>query len=137
MKTVFNAFVHPWLCDVMNHLTTRHYMAIFDDASMQFYTRATGWDMNSPDWHMTGWADVFHEINYLSEVNVGTAIHIDVAITAMGRSSVSTEYNMITTVTNTLAATMKAKTVFFDLEKRASRPLSDEMCSKLEQFSDA
>ena len=26
------AVVHPWLCDAMGHLTTRHYLGMFDDA---------------------------------------------------------------------------------------------------------
>ena len=34
----------------MGHLTTRHYMAMFDDASYVLLSEATGWSPNDPEW---------------------------------------------------------------------------------------
>jgi len=35
---------HPWLCDSMGHLTSRHYVAMFDDASYHFFRLVFGYD---------------------------------------------------------------------------------------------
>ena len=32
MIECYRGVVHPWLCDAMGHLTTRHYVGMFDDA---------------------------------------------------------------------------------------------------------
>ena len=33
MNLVQKSVAHPWMCDVLGHLTTRHYVAMFDDAA--------------------------------------------------------------------------------------------------------
>ena len=33
MMECYRGVVHPWLCDAMGHMTTRHDMAMFDDGS--------------------------------------------------------------------------------------------------------
>ena len=43
MIPVHTAVAHPWLCDIMGHMTTRHYTAIFDDASYLYFFRVFGW----------------------------------------------------------------------------------------------
>ena len=33
MVLVQKNVAHPWMCDVLGHMTTRHYVAMFDDAA--------------------------------------------------------------------------------------------------------
>ena len=33
MIPVQKSVAHPWMCDVLGHMTTRHYVAMFDDAA--------------------------------------------------------------------------------------------------------
>lgn len=43
MLPVYRGVVHPWLCDAMGHLTTRHYLAMFDDAIYHLYQQVFGY----------------------------------------------------------------------------------------------
>lgn len=117
--------VHPWHCDQMGHLTSRHYLGLFDDASHQlmatcgyFAARdvAGGW----------GWADVRHEIDYRGEAAAGTLIEIRARMTVLGRSSVCSELHMLDRLDGRQLATLRAKTVAFDLETRRAMQLPDD-----------
>ena len=44
MYLLYKGIVHPWLCDVMGHMNVRHYMGMFDDASLQLLVETTGWN---------------------------------------------------------------------------------------------
>lgn len=132
MKPLYFGIVHPWLCDVMGHLTTRHYMAMFDEASYQLLSISTGWSADSEAWKDKGWADIRHEINYKAELKVGSLIEISGQISNIGRSSLSLEYEMKSRTSGQLAATMDAKTVFFDLKNRCAIPVTDEIRGRIE-----
>lgn len=131
MRTLYKGVVHPWLCDAMGHLTTRHYMAMFDDASWQLLAEATGWSPDAPEFRGRGWADVRHEIDYRAELHAGALVRIEGRVTALGNTSLDTLYEMRCATTGTLAASMRAKTVFFDLETRRAIPLGDAMRSRI------
>ncbi len=131
MRIFHKGIVHPWSCDVMGHLTTRHYMSVFDEASFQMLSEYTGWLPNSPDWAGKGWADVRHEIEYLKELRVGTVFDVRGKVTDVGRTSLTAPYELRTKPDDDLAATMKATTVFFDLAKRTSLSISDEMRQRI------
>lgn len=127
MPTLFHGVVHPWLCDAMGHLTTRHYMAMFDDASWHLLARVTGWNPQDPEFRDRGWADVRHEIDYRAELRAGALVVIAGRLTRLGRTSLEALYEMRQAGTDTLAARMQARTVFFDLEARRAIPLTDAM----------
>jgi len=134
MSLLIKGVVHPWLCDAMGHLTTRHYMALFDDASLHLLAEATGWQADSDEWQGRGWADVHHEINYKNELQVGTLLEITGGITTIGNSSLTACYTMRHKATQAIAATMNAKTVFFDLTVRRSISLTDEMRAQMKGY---
>lgn len=116
--------VHPWMCDAMGHLTTRHYMAIFDDASYELF-RLIG-DRCADDLKADmGWADISHEIHYLAEFRVGTSYHVRGQVTALGRSSITVKMSLIDCATNEPGATLVGRTVRFDLSARKSTPIAD------------
>lgn len=114
--------VHPWHCDAMGHLTTRHYLGMFDDAGYHLFA-ALGYDPVQGKREHQGWADVSHQIDYRSELAAGALVRIEGRVTALGRASIGTAFRMIETGSERLCATLAGRTVCFDVEQRRSRPL--------------
>lgn len=112
--------VHPWLCDAMGHLTTRHYMGLFDDASYHLFAQF-GYEPRQAQTEGWGWADVRHEVEYLSELGVGALVRIEGRVTHVGRSSLALEYRMFDRADGRQCATLVARTVCFDLKARKSQ----------------
>ena len=134
MHNLYKGVVHPWLCDMMGHFTTRHYIAMFDDASYQLMAEAVGWDLSSEEWKGTGWADVRHEIDYVGELLASDLVEINGGIKKIGNSSLTTYFEMRNKLTGKLAATLTAKTVYFDLEARKSTPITDKMRERMAPY---
>jgi acyl-CoA thioester hydrolase len=111
---------HPWECDVQEHLTTRFYVAMFDDASYHFLHEVFG----DPGPGM-GWADVRHEIEYLAEVTAGDRLEVHAQLLRLGGKSLTVRYEMTNLVTDELAATLESTSVLFDLEAREAVPFSE------------
>ena len=129
-----HAVAHPWLCDAMGHLTTRNYVGMFDDAGYVLMHRATGWLGGDPAWSGCGWADLRNEIDYLDEVSAGTLLEISGTIAGHGKSSIEFVMSMRKAGSDRPAARLKGKSVFFDLEARRSRGLSQAMATRLAEF---
>ena len=49
MISVQKCVAHPWMCDVLGHLTTRFYVGMFDDASYHLLHAVFGWTGASDD----------------------------------------------------------------------------------------
>ena len=123
------AVVHPWLCDAMGHLTTRHYLGMFDDASYQLFL-TIGYDPKLAASEHWGWADVRHEIDYRSELAAGAVVRVIGRITALGRTSLAAEFSLFDRADGRLCAQLVARTVCFDLRARKARPLPDAVVAK-------
>ncbi|TPI48027.1 acyl-CoA thioesterase [Mesorhizobium sp. B2-9-1] len=131
MILLTRAVVQPWNCDMMGHMTTRFYVAFFDDAINILLGQATGWAPTTPEWADRGWADVRHEIDFVGEVASGVIVEIYGAVRTVGRTSVQTDYEMRRLHGGELAAKLAAKTVFFNLAERKSIPLTETMLQRL------
>jgi|SaaInl5LU_22_DNA_1037371.scaffolds.fasta_scaffold10384_2 acyl-CoA thioester hydrolase len=131
MHLLYKGVVHPWHCDVMGHLNTRHYLGMFDDASYQLLHEATGWSATGSDWQGRGFADVHNSIDYIGEMKAGELIEINGGISQIGNSSFTARYVMTNRLTGETAATMMAKLIYFDLVKRKSIPLTDQIKQKM------
>ena len=116
--------VHPWLCDAMGHLTTRNYVGFFDDASWHLLAEI-GYGAAAARVEQWGWADVRNEILYRAEVRAGALISGCSRVTALGVTSLTLESVLQDRETQSVAATMTAKLVCFDLGARSARPLPD------------
>ena len=133
MYLFYKGVVHPWHCDVMGHMNTRHYLSMFDDASYQLIHEATGWHAGSDEWRDRGWADVNNNIDYLAELYAGSLIEIEGGVSDIGNSSFTAQYLMRNRLTGELAAQMTAKIIYFDLTARKSMPLTDEIKQRIKQ----
>lgn len=132
MKLRYKGIVHPWFCDVMGHMATRHYMAMFDEASYQLIAESTGWNVNEEQWLRKGWADVRHEIEYKRELKSGTLVEIEGGVTKVGRTSLTINYVMRDKMADKIVAIMNATTVLYDLEKRCSMALTESIRNQIE-----
>lgn len=125
MIECYRGVVHPWLCDAMGHMTTRHYVAMFDDASYHLLA-AMGF---APD-HLrrgVGFADVRMTIQYRAELPTGTLVVVRGALVGLGARSMTARYEMASVHDGVLAAEMEAVSVQFDLGARRAMPLLPEI----------
>jgi acyl-CoA thioester hydrolase len=130
MLALYKGVVHPWLCDAMGHLTTRHYMAMFDDASYHLYHQVLGYTGPSGEYEGKGWADVKHVIEYKGEVAAGTLVEVRGELVKLGGKSLSARYELVNLATGEVAATMESITAYFDLAARKATPITDAMRAK-------
>lgn len=117
--------VHPWLCDAMGHFTTRHYYAMFDDASYALLAML-GYDPETLG-HSIGFADVKHTATFKSELKVGDIVQISGEVSRLGRSSIDMKFAMRNIRTGTVAAELVTTTVQFDLVTRGPTSILPEI----------
>lgn len=137
MTTPFRAVAHPWQCDVLGHLTTRFYVAIFDDASYHFLNDVFGWGGVVEAGHKRGWVDVSHQIQYRDEVAGGDPLEVTGTLTAIGNKSLSATYQMRNLRSGELSAVLEAVYVLFDLENRRGIVIDDDLRERAARFLDA
>ena len=107
MISVQRSVAHPWMCDVLGHLTTRHYVGMFDDAAYHFLYAVFGWTGASDDAGKMAWVDVRHLIEYRNEVAPGGLLEIHACLTRIGTKSMTARYEMKNLGSNAVAATME------------------------------
>ena len=86
---VYKGVSHPAMCDIMGHMTRRHYIAMFDDGSYHFLYEAFGWTGETAKSKNTGWADVRHVVGYQAEVASGDLLEITAQLVKVGNRSPS------------------------------------------------
>ncbi|MFC3051585.1 acyl-CoA thioesterase [Kordiimonas pumila] len=128
MMESYRGVVHPWLCDGMGHFTTRHYTAMFDDASYHL-AYACGVDLSSEN-RESGFVDVKLEMNFLSELRSGALVIVHSGILKLGRTSFTARHEMRNIKDMSLAATLDSVSVFFDLKARKAMPIDDTFRTK-------
>ena len=134
MFVVNKGIAQPWECDVMGHLTTRFYVAMFDDASYHALYELFGWTISAQESGKTGWADVRHVIEYKAEVSAGDILEIRAQLQKVGTKSFTMMYEMVNLAKNEVAATLESVCVYFDLEARSALALTDEMKQKAQLY---
>jgi acyl-CoA thioester hydrolase len=127
----FRGVVYPWHCDHQGHMTTMHYVGMFDAAfwhllSAQGFTRAYLAERK------TGFADVRDTIEYRAELPVGSPLAIESGLIKVGTTSVVSFNRMRETETGEIAATSEKVTVYFDLEARRKTPLPADLRAVME-----
>ena len=132
MLTVYQGVVHPWLCDAMGHLTTRNYLAMFDDSGYHMFFKVfraapVEGGENQSRQEGTGWADVRQVIEYKDELRAGEILEIRAELRKIGNKSITIFYEMYNVATGSLSATLESTSVYFDLVERKAIPLTDEM----------
>ena len=127
MISVHKGVAHPWQCDVLGHMTTRFYTAMFDDASYHFLHHLFGWTGATDDAGQLGWVDVRHTINYESEVRAGDLLEVRAELAKVGGKSVTISFEMINLGDKAVAATLESVVVLFDLSERRAVTIPDDL----------
>ena len=127
MILVQKGVAHPWMCDFIGHLTTRHYVAMFDDASYHLFYAVFGWAGASDADGKTGWVDVRHVIEYRAEVLAGDVLEVRAGLTKIGSKSITIFYEMTNLGKNETAATLECICALLDLQTRKSVKLSKQL----------
>lgn len=125
MIECYRGVVHPWLCDQMGHMTTRHYVAMFDDASYHLLA-AIGFTPGHLDAGI-GFADMRMTIDYRTEVRAGVLVVVRGCPVSLGRRSLVARYRMTALPDETPVADLEAASVQFDLRARRAIPLAPEI----------
>ncbi|MEM9385024.1 MAG: thioesterase family protein [Pseudomonadota bacterium] len=122
---------HPWQCDVMGHMTTRYYVAMFDDASYHLLHEVFGWTAGD---EQLGWADVKHIIEYQDEVGSGDLLEVRGRLERIGGKSITVSYTMHNLSRKSLAATLESTSVYFDLKARRAVRVPDQLRERASRF---
>ena len=136
MVLVQKNVAHPWMCDVLGHMTTRHYVAMFDDAAYHMLYSVFGWTGSSDDENRIAWADVQHTIDYKAEVSAGDLLEIEGKLTKIGNKSITISYEMKNLGKDEIAATLKVICVLFDLKTRQSVKISNDLKNLAAKYLD-
>ena len=123
---------HPWQCDVLGHLTTRFYVAMFDDASYHLLHALFGWTGASDHEGNLGWADVQHVINYEAEVAAGELLEVSAWVTKLGGKSMGVRYEMTNVGKQERAASLDCTMVLFDLKARKAVTIPNDLRAQAE-----
>jgi len=118
--------VYPWHCDHQGHMTTMHYVGMFDAAFWHLLS-ACGFTRDYLESHHAGFVDVRDTIEYQAEQAVGSLLMIESGMTKVGNTSVTGFHRMRNVETGDIAATSEKITVYFDLKARHKIPLPDEL----------
>ena len=133
MISVHKNIAHPWQCDILGHMTTRFYMAMFDDASYHFLHHLFGWNGARNETGELGWVDVRHTIDYKAEVDAGDLLEVRAELIKVGGKSMTVSYEMINLGSGKTAATLKGVMVLFDLKNRCGVTIPDDLRNNAQQ----
>lgn len=133
MVLAYKGVAHPWLSDVMGHMTTRHYVAMFDDASYHFLHEVFQWDAGAVADGL-GWADVRHVIEYKAEVSTGDILEVRAGLRRLGGKSITVMYEMTNLSKGELSATLESSCVLFDTHARKAVTLTDTMRERATKY---
>jgi acyl-CoA thioester hydrolase len=134
MICVHKGVAHLWQCDILGHLTTRFYVAMFDDASYHYLHTLFGWTGNTDAEGRLSWADVRHTINYKAEVMPGDLLEVRAGLVKIGGKSLTVAYEMIKLGNGEVAATLESVMVLFDRDERAAVTIPDTLRGMASQF---
>ncbi len=101
------AVAHPWLCDVIGHLNTRHYHGMFDDTLFVLLDEL-GYPAATAHGSGVAFVDVRNELEYRAEVVSGAVVRIQAYIEKIGTKSITAFFSMTTLDGAKIHATMRA-----------------------------
>ncbi|HEX3843028.1 MAG TPA: acyl-CoA thioesterase [Steroidobacteraceae bacterium] len=125
MQQVTSAVIHSWNCDAQEHLNTRHYVGIFDDANQILLDRIAGRSRDVAS--ALGWADVRNELDFMAEITAGTVVDVFAAIRRIGPKSLTIATELRRANSDDVCARMVAIITRFDLTARRAVTLSQPL----------
>lgn len=126
----YRGMVYPWQCDHQGHLTTMHYLGMFDQAGWHLLSRhGLGPEELAADGR--GYVDAKDTLEYVAELRAGALVAVESAFSRVGTSSIGLVHRMRNAATGALAARCEMIAVHFDLKARAKLPIPDDVRARL------
>lgn len=123
----YSGFIHGVDCDLMGHLNTARYAAIFDAASWRMFgSLGYRWSATA----VLGWADVRNVIDYYSEVSVDSEVYTLSLMSRVGQKSITLVHELWVKGQSSAAARFEAVVVQFDLRMRRAVAIAAEYRSQ-------
>lgn len=120
-------------CDLFGHMNIQFYNARISQAMCHMFY-LIGIDPDDVKGGRRGLAAVHQESRYLAELRAGDIIHMESAVTGSSEKSISFDHRLYNSETGALAFTNKMTSVYMDLERRKSVPLSDQIRRKITEI---
>ena len=89
----YRGMVYPWQCDHQGHLTTMHYLGMFDQAGWHLLNRH-GLGPEALADAGRGYVDAKDTIEYVAELRVGALVEVQSAFSRIGTSSIGLVHRM-------------------------------------------
>jgi acyl-CoA thioester hydrolase len=116
--------------DAMGHLNNVAYLRYLEFARQKYWLAMTG----SADFWDIDFVVAHSEIDYLSSVEMGEVLEIDIRVSRMGNSSFDFSYSVRAAAQGRLVAEAKTTQVSYDWKTRSKKPLSDERRRAIDAF---
>ncbi|MBL8266303.1 acyl-CoA thioesterase [Steroidobacter sp.] len=123
--------VHGVDCDLMGHLNTARYAAMYDSATWSMLNKlGFRWRADAP----LGWVDVRNVIEYEREVPVDSAVRIVTRVKRVGEKSMTLLHELQTGDPWQRNSTFEAVLVQFDNVRRCSTRIPDEHRAEISKY---
>jgi acyl-CoA thioester hydrolase len=127
----YRGAVDTWECDAFGFMAPRFYTARFSDAAGHVYD-AIGVSAKSMREKRLGSAALDYKTTYFAPLHAGDVVVNRTCFLNLGNKTLTFYHRLSNAGTGELVATIEIISVMFDLEKRKSIPLPDDIRAKAE-----
>ncbi|KGP90555.1 thioesterase [Pontibacillus chungwhensis BH030062] len=114
--------------DLLGHVNNSNYFVYLEDARIQFFYDADIFDQDQ------NYVLASAKCDFIKQAYFRQVLVIETKVVRIGNSSFTALQEIYDDVTNTLIARGESVIVSFDVETEKSKPLSDPIREKLDQF---
>jgi len=126
----YRGLVLPKHCDHYGHLNVRYYAYFFDDGGFQMWHHI-GIKQSELKQNNMGAVVANISIDFIHEITVGQLMEIRGVWRHMGNKSMSHEQRLFNVDTGVHCATQTTSEVYFDMKKRCSAPMPENLREKV------
>jgi acyl-CoA thioester hydrolase len=126
----YRGVVLPKHCDHYGHLNVRYYAYFFDDGGFQMWHHI-GIKQSDLKQNDMGVVVANISIDFIHEITVGQLMEIRGVWRHMGDKSMSHEQRLFNVDTGVHCATQTTSEVYFDMKKRCSAPMPENLREKV------
>ena len=126
----YRGVVLPKHCDHYGHLNVRYYAYFFDDGGFQMWHHI-GIKQSDLKQNDIGAVVANISIDFIHEITVGQLMEIRGVWRHMGNKSMSHEQRLFNVDTGVHCATQTTSEVYFDMKKRCSAPMPENLREKV------
>jgi acyl-CoA thioester hydrolase len=124
---------HPWHCDALGHMNTRHILAVVDEAGFVLLDRL-GYGVAEGVADGLAWADVRIYTTLAHEIRPATVLTVLSRVTRVGGKSFTHVHEVTSRGGEVVHAVARVTTARFDLRARRAVPLPADFAARAEPW---